>query len=129
MPATIKKISEETFIKRVISFIGKKKVSYFDSAEDWSSYRFNHVISAIMRRAYQDKVRGIPYRYNNIAYGIRWSADSGRVNGETIKAMRALNVSELVALVYEVGEKFDNIGDIPVYLMKKYTKVEEKVLQ
>lgn len=125
-PTTIK---AETFSSRIVKFIRAERVERFNEIGAWDSYCFNHTLSLIQRYAYADKRGGIPYRYENICYGIRWSVESGRVNAETVLAMRALKVSELIALVYEVGGKFDTIDKIPAYLMRKYTKVEAKVLQ
>jgi hypothetical protein len=115
-------LDKKVFTARVRAFISQKYITKYNAAEAHSDYRFNHVIEDIQRFARYNEEDGIPFSFENICYGIRWAVMTGRVNAQTVLAMRALKVSELIALVYEVGTKFDTIVEIPAYLMKKYTE-------
>ena len=114
-------LSKKDFNTRVVSFIGKREISRLNAGEPHGSYRFDHTLETIQRYARYNEEDGIPYSFENICYGIRWSVETGRVGAQAVLAMRALKVSELIALVHEVGSKFDTIGDIPAYLIRKYT--------
>lgn len=64
----------------------------------------------------------IAFEYNNAAYGLQWCINSGRCNGETVLAIRAMNTRQLSMLVHELMVKCDNIGDYARYLMNKQQK-------
>jgi hypothetical protein len=116
-------LDKKVFTARVRAFISAKYITKYNAAEAHSDYRFNHVIGDIQRFAKYNEEDGIPFHYENICYGILWSVNTGRLSGQVVLAMRALKVAQLIALVHEVGEKFDTIVDIPMYLNKKYAQV------
>jgi hypothetical protein len=64
----------------------------------------------------------IAFEYNNAAYGLQWCINSGRCNGETVLAIRAMNCRQLSMLVHELMTKCDNIGEYARYLMNKQQK-------
>lgn len=86
------------------------------------SERLDVVVSDIIRFSRWDiEDGGIPFEYNQAAYGLRWCLNSGRVNAETTLAIRALNVRQLCMLIHELMMFSYDIGEYAQWLMRRYT--------
>jgi hypothetical protein len=119
---TTSTLTKKEFTARVRAFISEKTITQYNSfVGQRATYRFERTIDDIQRYARYNEEDGIPYNFENICYGIVWAIRTGRVNAQTVLAMRAMKVGQLIALVYEVGTKFDTIAEIPAYLIHKYT--------
>lgn len=117
MATTITTLDPKTFTSHVTAFIGKREISRYNAAEKSGSYRLSHVLGDVQRYARYNEEDGIPSQYGLTAYGISWSIDTGRVNGATHIALKAMSVRDLLTLIQRVHTHCANMGEIPAYLM------------
>ena len=89
------------------------------------SERIDLVVSDVIRYASRWTLEdgGIQFEYNQAAYGLRWTLDSGRVNGQTVLAIREMNVRQLCELIHELMTYHYDISLYASYLMRKFTTV------
>jgi hypothetical protein len=117
MATTLTALDRKSFVTRVTAFIGKREISRYNAGESFSSYRLEHVLADVQRYARYNEEDGIPSQYGLTAYGIGWAIETGRINGVTHIALKAMSVRELLILVHKVHEACANMGEIPAYLM------------
>ncbi len=108
-------LDRKAFTERVLSFIGTSRIRAYNT--QGGSYRLEHVLEDVMRYAKYQEEDGIPYVYNQAAYGIAWSVKTGRINGTSHVALKNMPVRKLVQLVYDVNEHCAHMGEVPAYLM------------
>lgn len=117
LTATTPSLIRKDFIARMTAFITKREASRYNAAEPTSSYRFTHVIDDVQRYARYNEEDGIPVQYGLTAYGIGWAVETGRVNGATHIALKAMSVRDLLILIHQVHAHCANMGEIAAYLM------------
>lgn len=110
------------FIARMTAFITKREASRYNAAEPTSSYRLTHVLNDVQRYARYNEEDGIPSVYGLTAYGIGWAVETGRVNGATHIALKAMSVRDLLTLIHQVHAHCPIMSDIPAYLMSMTAK-------
>lgn len=64
---------------------------------------------------------GLQFEYDQAAFGLMWVITSGRVNGETILALREMTARRLCELIHDLMAYHYNIGLYATYLMGKFT--------
>ena len=109
-------LDQKTFISRVTAFITKREISRYNAASHTSSYRLITVLNDVQRYAKYNEEDGIPAQYAQTAYGIGWAIETGRINGVTHIALKAMSVRELLILINRVHVACNNMGEVPAYL-------------
>lgn len=117
MATTVTSLDRKTFIARVTALMSKREISRYNAAEKTGSYRLINVLNDVQRYARWNEEDGIPSQYGLTAYGIGWVVETGRVNGATHIALKAMSCRELFLLIHRVHEHCANIGQIASYLM------------
>lgn len=110
-------LTRSEFTARVTAFIGKREISRLNAGSPSSSYRLERVLDDVSRYARYNEQDGIPAEYGNTAYGIAWAVQTGRINGLTHMALKAMSVRELFILIHKAHTTCANMGEIPAYLM------------
>lgn len=110
-------LTSSLFTSRILTFITRREVSRYNAGEKTGSYRLTHVLADVQRYARYNEEDGIPAAYGLTAYGIAWAIETGRINGATHIALKAMTVATLLKLIYKVHSHVTNMGEIPAYLM------------
>lgn len=110
-------LTRQEFLTRMTAFIGKREISRYNAASPNSSYRLEHVLADVQRYAKYNEEDGIPSQYSLTAYGIAWTIETGRINGQTHIALKAMSVRDLFILIHKVHEHCANMSEIASYLM------------
>lgn len=106
-------LDRSTFVSRAAAFIGAR----YNKVAATSSDRLNGVLADVQRYARYNEEDGIPSSYGLVAYGLAWTIETGRVNGQTHIALKAMPVRRLLALVYALSANCANMGEYARYLM------------
>jgi hypothetical protein len=119
-----------TFLKRVSEFMRQKRIDTLNALPAYSFERYLRVledISLFAKYSYQHHLaeEGIPIIYREACYGIGWAMQTGRVNGETEIAIKALSVVGVIQLVHSVEQSCRVHAEVPSFLMARYTHTEE----
>jgi hypothetical protein len=114
MDPTATALTSRQFVALICSFFSKATMRRYNASPDFSSYRLEQVLGDVQRFA---RYGEIPREFGLTAYGIAWSVDSGRINGATHIALKAMKCRQLLDLVHRVHMACSNIGEIPAYLM------------
>ena len=110
-------LTKSEFTARITAFIGKREISRYNAGSPSSSYRLEHVLGDVQRYARYNEEDGIPAVFGTTAYGIAWVIETGRVNGTTHIALKAMRVRDLLTLIYKVHTNCTNMGEIASFLM------------
>ncbi len=111
MPVT--SLDRQVFIARAAAFIGAR----YNKVAATSSDRLNGVLADVQRYVRYNEEDGIPAAYGLTAYGLGWSIETGRINGQTHIALKAMTTRRLLALVQDLHSHCANMGEMPAYLM------------
>lgn len=115
---TTTELTQKEFSARVKAFISAKYIRQYNA----SPTRLTEVLSHIQRFARYNEEDGIPYFYENTCYSIGWAVETGRVNGTVHMTLKALNVTEIINLVWDVAKHAPLTCNVPAYLIGRYTK-------
>lgn len=92
-------LSKTVFVSRMMAFLRPSTRRYNKQS---GSARLSNVLADIQRYARYNEEDGIAYTYGNTAYAVEWSVQSLRLNQEAEQALRAMDVRQLVNLVYDL---------------------------
>jgi hypothetical protein len=113
MTQTALTISE--FCDLIRAFMSEETIARYETYPSSSSIRLDGVIISLQRYARYNT--DIPASYALTADGIAWAVNSGRVNGATHIALKAMHIDMLLMLIYAVHEHCSVMSEIPAYLM------------
>lgn len=116
---TKSELSLQEFSKRVRGFLGTKRIRDYNALPQTASGRLTGVLGDMQRYARYNEEDGISYLYEQVCYGILWSVETGRVNGATHVALKALKVADLIRLVFEAQRKTSVLAEMPAFLMER----------
>jgi hypothetical protein len=100
--------------------MSRKGVKGLNEMPDFS--RISRLVQDIYRWAgWSIEDGGLEFPYREAADGFQWVIDSGRLNGQTVMAIRAMTVADLCSIIHDLRTQCANRGEFASYLMARFS--------
>lgn len=116
MNALTTTIDRKVFLSRATAFLTKREISRLNVASNHSYYRLEHVLGEVARYGKYNEEDGLPFSYNQACYAIGWAIQTSRLSAQTVIALKAMKVRDLLILIHKVAANCPVMGDVPAYL-------------